>query len=282
MSEPSQNPSINLTVQSANGKLTFKYKTDKKLKKLLDAYTDRALKFTPPLVGPLRFEFDGNVIGPDQTAGDFDMADGDQIDAFSESDEEVAVEEEVVEEEEIEEEGDPEVDAGADNGSATEEEDLEGAAGSHDKDTALAQEDGFTALLSNVLMAQSAEFEDTLTTWKRDWTSDDMLRDDVLAVYRLRSKHTSPACERCSKSDRCPRMPPLPASELPKLQSRHYSEYGLLSKYLLTNADEGRRLLEVLFGYDKHDDKQMYDARLRPYAQGLPKMHPGGRKRGRQ
>ena len=97
-------------------------------------------------------------------------------------------------------------------------------------------------------MAMSAEFEETLQTWTpslRGMDAADMLRGDVLDVYRRRSTHRQRACAACGRGDECDALPAATPAALAELQPKLHEEYGFISKYLETDADEGRRLLEA-------------------------------------
>ena len=149
---------------------------------------------------------------------------------------------------------------------ATTEEEAEGEAGAEETDESLRQHDGHAKLHAMVMSSASEEFINVISTWT---DANEMICADVLKVYRMRSQHTSPRCAACADMNECALLPPLDPSKLPLLQRELCAEYGFISKYLLTERDEGRRLLEALFGYDKHDAGG-YDARLRDYVRALP------------
>ena len=150
---------------------------------------------------------------------------------------------------------------------ATTEEEAEGEAGAEETDESLRRHDGHAKLLAMVMSAPSEEFMDVISEWT---DANEMVGADVLKVYRMRSQHTSPRCAACANMDECALLPPLDASKLSLLQRELCTQCGFISKYLLTDRDEGRRLLEALFGYGEFNAGG-YDARLRDYVRALPK-----------
>ena len=77
----SEESSIQLKVKNAEGKeVVFKLKSNTPLRKLMDAYCQRE---GLPADG-VRFLYDGERLNRDQTPGELEMEDGDEIDALVE------------------------------------------------------------------------------------------------------------------------------------------------------------------------------------------------------